>query len=114
MKITKMLKKNYEFRRVLSKGNYFAGSYIQAFIIKNKKSYNSLGLAVNTKLGKAVKRNKIKRLLRENYKNLESNMQVGFEIVFLLKKKINIDDLNFQNIGQDMEEIMKKSGIIID
>lgn len=114
MKKTIMLKKNYEFRRVLSKGNYFGGIYIQAFILKNGKSYNSLGLAVNTKSGKAVKRNRIKRLLRENYKNLEQNMQMGYEIVFLLKKKTNIDDLNFQNIGQDMEKIMKKSEIIID
>ena len=114
MKKTKMLKKNYEFRRVLSKGNYFGGNYIQAFILKNKKNYNSLGLAINTKSGKAVKRNKVKRLLRENYKNFEQNIQTGYEIVFLIKKKTNIDDLDFQNIRQDMEKIMKKSEIIID
>ena len=32
MKKTKMLKKNYEFKYVLSKGKYFSGKYIEAFI----------------------------------------------------------------------------------
>jgi len=37
MKNTFMLKKNYEFKNVLSKGKYFSGEYIEAFFIKNKK-----------------------------------------------------------------------------
>ena len=32
MKKTKMLKKNYEFKNVLSKGKYFSGDYIESFI----------------------------------------------------------------------------------
>ena len=61
-----MLKKNYEFRKVLTKGNYFAGDCIQIVVLKSNgnrfyKNYNYIGIAVNTKFGKAVKRNKIKR-----------------------------------------------------
>lgn len=114
MKKTKMLKKNYEFRRVLSKGTYFSGIYIQSVVLKNKKSYNSLGLAISTKLGKAVKRNRIKRLLRENYKILEENIKDGYDIVFLVKKKVNIDELDFKNINQDMKKILKKAEVIMN
>ena len=32
MKKTKMLKKNYEFKNVLSKGKYYSGQCIEAFI----------------------------------------------------------------------------------
>ena len=39
MKKTKMLKKNYEFRKVLSKGKYFSGKNIEAFIKENNKNY---------------------------------------------------------------------------
>ena len=35
MKKTVMLKKNYEFRKVLSKGKYYSGEIIEAFILKN-------------------------------------------------------------------------------
>ena len=69
MKRTKMLKKNYEFKYVLTRGKYFSGKYIESFILKNNKKNNYLGLAISTKIGKAAKRNHIKRLIRENYKN---------------------------------------------
>ena len=53
MKKTKMLKKNYEFRKVLTKGKYYSGNNIEAFISKNNnKNFNFLGLAISTKVGK--------------------------------------------------------------
>ena len=39
-----MLKKNYEFKQVLTRGKYYSGQYIKAFIIKNNKQNNFLGL----------------------------------------------------------------------
>ncbi len=112
MKKTKMLKKNYEFRQVLSKGKYYQGKYIACFLKKNNKNYNLLGLAISVKAGKAVKRNKAKRLLRENYKILEESLQYGNSIVFLLKKHVSINDLNFDIIKSDMEKIFDKANII--
>ena len=71
MKKTKMLKKNYEFKNILKKGNYYSGKRIEAFIKKNNsKDINFLGIAISVKVAKAVKRNKIKRLIRENYKRV--------------------------------------------
>ena len=37
MKKTKIIKKNYEFRSILSNGQYYTGKYIEAFIKKGKK-----------------------------------------------------------------------------
>lgn len=54
MKITKMLKKNYEFKQVLTKGKYYSGDYIKAFIVKNHKENNFLGLAIGTKVRKGI------------------------------------------------------------
>ena len=112
MKKTKMLKKNYEFKQVLTKGKFYQGEYISCFIKNNKKNHNLLGLAISVKAGKAVKRNKIKRLLRENYKNTEELVQEGKSIVFVLKKNVDIEKINYYDIKKDMEEIFKKSCII--
>ena len=38
MKKTKMLKKNYEFKKVLSNGKYYSGQNIDAFIKDNNKN----------------------------------------------------------------------------
>ncbi len=115
MKKTKMLKKNYEFKNVLSKGKYYSGSYIEAFIRKNNlENENLLGIAIGTKIAKATKRNHIKRLIRESYKNIESNISTGNSIVFLWKKKIDIKNANYRNIKRDIDKIFDKAGILIE
>ncbi len=58
-------------------------------------------------------RNKIKRLLRENYKNMEENLKRGYSIVFLIKKDVNIESLTFNNIKQDMLKIFQNSKLIV-
>ncbi len=111
MKKTVMLKKNYEFRKVLSKGKYYSGEYIEALILPNSKGKNAIGIAVNTKLGSAVERNKIKRLFRESYYKFEEYLKDGQEIVFLWKKKIPIENATFNNIKADMQNIFDKAKI---
>ena len=98
MKKTKMLKKNYEFKKVLSKGKYYSGQNIDAFIKDNKKNYNFLGLAISVKTAKAVKRNKIKRLIRENYKEQEMQIKTGKSIVFLWKKQVDVKNATYKKI----------------
>ncbi len=49
-----MLKKNYEFKQVLTRGKYYSGQYIKAFIINNNKQNNFLGLAISTKVRKKL------------------------------------------------------------
>ena len=114
MKKTKMLKKNYEFRYILTKGKYYSGRYLQAFIKKNDKSINLLGIAVSSKAGKAVQRNYLKRLIRENYKNIETKLKVGYSIVILLKKNQKIEDINYDKVKIDITHIVEKSEIVED
>lgn len=112
MKQTKMMKKNYEFKNVLSKGKYYSGKYIEAFIQKNKaEDINFLGIAVSVKVAKAVKRNHIKRLLRENYQKQEVLLKKGYSIVFLWKKKADIREAKFHNIEKDMKTIFDKANL---
>ena len=112
MKKTITLKKNYEFKRVLNRGKYYSGKYIEVFISKNTLKSNCIGIAISVKLAKAVKRNRIKRLIRENYRLIEEKLEVGYNIIFLWKKKVDISSANFYNIKNDMEKIFSKAGII--
>lgn len=112
MKKTLKLKKNYEFKRVLSKGNYYSGKFLDVFIRKNKSSINCIGIAIGVKIAKAVKRNRIKRLISENYRLLEENLKTGYDIVFLWKKKMDIKNATFYNIKNDMISVFKRIGIL--
>ena len=115
MKKTKMLKKNYEFRTVLSKGKYFSGYCIEAFIKENNiKKNNYLGIAIGSKIAKATKRNYIKRLFRETYKELENSIKTGYSIVFLWKKRVDTKKAIYKNVKKDMEKIFDKAEILIE
>lgn len=112
---TETLKKNYEFRRVLTKGNYLSGKYIECFYIKSKTiDKNFIGIAISSKIAKAVNRNKIKRLIRENYGIIEKNIKTGNCFVFLWKKNKDISNATFINIKNDMDKIMKEMNVYIN
>lgn len=113
MKPIKTLKKNYEFAKVLSKGKYYAGNCIDIYFLKtnSKEKENRIGIAVSTKIGNAVKRNRIKRVIRESYRLLQETILQDYWIVFLWKKKVGVERATFSNVQQDMIRIFKIAGL---
>lgn len=114
MKKTKTIKKNYEFKRILTKGKYLSGKYIECFYLNSNKNENFIGIAISSKIAKANKRNRLKRLIRENYKNIEENIKTGKSIIFLWKKNKDIINGTFKNIEMDLIKIMKDMDMFIN
>lgn len=81
MSETVTLKKNYEFARVFKKGSFYVGRYITVYILPNKLSSNRIGISVSKKAGKAVIRNRKKRLVRESYRYYQDFILNGYDIV---------------------------------
>lgn len=112
MKKIRTLKKNYEFQNVLSKGKFYIGKQITIYITKNREQTNVIGIAISTKTCNAVRRNRIKRLIRENYKLIKDDLNTGYNIVFLWNKKDKVENANFYIIKDDMYKLLKKAELL--
>jgi ribonuclease P protein component len=68
------------FRAVLSKGERRKNSFMMAVYVKHQQHYARFGFIVTKKIGNAVVRNKVKRLLKhivkENLAQIPNNISV--------------------------------------
>lgn len=53
--------------------------------MRNNAGVNRLGFTVTKKVGKAVKRNRVRRLLYEAFRLIEPRMKVGYDICIVAK-----------------------------
>jgi ribonuclease P protein component len=70
-----------EFRRVYDAKSKEARGPLVIFAIPNDLPHPRLGLSVGRPVGTAVKRNRIKRLLREAFRMMQHDLPVGYDIV---------------------------------
>lgn len=106
------LKKNYEFNNVLKSGKYFVRKHVIVYIKPNKKKENVIGIAINNKLCSAVKRNRIKRIIRECFYSVKPKLKKGYDIVFLWNKKTEIDLNCFYDVKYEITNIFKEANLI--
>ncbi len=112
MKRIETLKMNYEFKNVFSKGKYYIGEQVIVYFLNNKYGYNRIGIAISSKLCNAVKRNRLKRLIRASYQKFDFNEYSSCDIVFIWNKKVSVERACFENIFNDLNKAFLKFGII--
>ncbi len=77
------LKKQADFQRLFQKGKRaFSPSFT---IIYRKSEAMRMGISIGKKHGKSVKRNRIKRLIREAFSNTQGEMQGTYSFVIIPK-----------------------------
>jgi len=80
------LTKNTDFQAVYKKGKFFGTKLIHFKYMKNGLPNTRVGFVVGTKVSKsAVKRNKIKRQIREVFRLKLDNIVKGYDIAVIVK-----------------------------
>lgn len=106
MKKTVSLKRNNDFVRIYKRGTFFPGKYIVIYTMKNSAGMNRLGITVGKKIGKSVRRNRVKRLIRESYRYYEPYIPDGLDIVFVARHTDK--PCGFDEIRKEMKFLLKK------
>ncbi|MEO0479632.1 MAG: ribonuclease P protein component [Planctomycetota bacterium] len=72
-----------DFRRVYRHGRRVHGDQLVVVGLENRQGHHRIGLAVSKDHGRAVRRNKIKRLVREAFRLTRPNMPGHFDLIVI-------------------------------
>ena len=75
------LKDNRDFSGLYRRGKSFVGPVLVTYVLKNKSDNLRFGITTGKKIGKAVRRTRSRRVIREAYYKLYPNIKKG---LFLL------------------------------
>ena len=87
MKKTIAIKKNHEFRRLYNRGTSAVSPFFAIYCQKNRRGGSRLGITTGVKLGNAVKRNRVRRRIRELYRTNACDMIPGYDIVVVARNR---------------------------
>ena len=79
------IKKNSEFRKAYKNGKYKSGKYVTVYILPNKGDTNRIGIVTSKKVGNAVQRNRMRRLIREIFRKEITEHVHGYDFIFYVK-----------------------------
>ena len=98
------LSKNEDFKSILG-GKKISNKYLTIFFKKlsdkNDKKLN-ISFVAQKKIGNAVKRNKIKRRLRNIMNDAIKKIKLNFQYSYLLIAKKNVLEDKYENIKKDL------------
>jgi ribonuclease P protein component len=102
--------KNKDFLKLYKRGKFFVAKYLVLYALNNKSKVNRLGITASKKFGGSVKRNRMRRLIKESYRHYESQLNEGFDLVFVARSSEDMP--NFSNIKREMKYLLKKLDIL--
>jgi len=75
-----------QFQAVYKEGKRASDEHLLVFVKPNGLGFSRLGISVSRSIGTAVRRNRIKRLIRESFRLNKERLPSGVDIVVVARK----------------------------
>jgi len=102
-KSERILKKK-DFSAAYDKGKRLSSANFIVFLHPNESGIPRLGVTVSKKVGEAVKRNRIKRLLREFFRLNKDRLPPGQDVVIVARKDTSTK--KYDEVRRELETLL--------
>ncbi len=106
----KRLRKNAQFDTVYAQGRTWAGDLIVLKALPNGLDWNRYGFVAGKRLGKAVVRNRVRRVLREVVRSTPTRQ--GWDIVFVARARAV--GANYHQVDGAVKGLLRRAQILAD
>ncbi len=112
MKNYRILKKNYEFDRVYKRGKQCHGAELSLFFFRRKDNgLSRYGVTVSKAIKGAVKKNRVKRVLRALFREHAPRIKDGYDLI--LHGKVYPEKGMYRELKETFLDLLKKSAIYL-
>ena len=99
------IRKTSEYEEIFGSNKRLRSKHFDILYVQNSLGYSRAGMVVSKKnVRSAVKRNRVKRVVREVFRNNKSLFD-SLDVVFLAKR--GCDTLNYSSAKTEFEEIIR-------
>lgn len=106
----KAIRNTKQFNQVYKKGKSIVNKHLVLYYLKNQTAENLVGFSVSKKVGNAVTRNRVKRLMKEVYRLNETSLKKGYDYVFVAR--VRSKDASFKEVEKAMKSCFKNSQLL--
>ncbi|MBP2658101.1 MAG: rnpA [Firmicutes bacterium] len=103
---------NKSFQAVYRSGKSYANKHLVLYVLPNRSVKRRIGFAAGKRLGPAVMRNRLKRLLREAYRHQQEKIINGVDLVLVARQPLL--KANTEQIVKAFIELCAKAKILVE
>lgn len=104
------IKSKHAFQTVYKTGRSVVDSMSVMYVLANDEKNIKIGFAVGKKMGNAVVRNRVKRLMREVFRHRRGELKDSVHIIWVARKKLIAADI--YTYDRIFMRLAKRAGIL--
>ena len=97
---------SWEYRRIVRRGRRVQSPNFRVYFLSNRTDRNRLGIVASRKVGKAVVRNRVKRVLREYFRLNRERFPHGTDTVVAVRPKIG--PVTLASVAEELEPVLAR------